>query len=167
MDENRVPFVALISLRKDGNKQSSPGIRTRASAVRVGCVNHDTTICRYAEIPEQIVCHQSIPGLTHIPSFQTPRPTIFSAPPRPNTRPHPSNTWTRQIPLIKSRVPSVALLPHPPPPPFPLNQAFHLCLSFPHIGFQQNVSMIAHSNPRGSPTSNRSTHRHSENHTHL
>ena len=33
---------------------------------------------------------------------------------------------------------------------FPLDQAFHLCLSFPHIGFQQNVSIIAHSTPRGS-----------------
>ena len=108
-----------------------------------------------AEIPEPRQCHQPIPG--HIPSFQTPRPTIFSAPPCPNTRLHPSNTWTGQIPLIESRVPSVALLPHPP---FPLNQAFHLCLFFPHVGFQQNVSMIAHSNPRGSPTSNRSTHRH-------
>ena len=45
------------------------------------------------------------------------------------------------------------------PPAFPRDQAFHLWLSFPHIGFQQNVPMIAHSTPRGSPTSNRSTHR--------
>ena len=43
---------------------------------------------------------------------------------------------------------------------FPLNQAFHLCLSFPRTGFQQNVPMIANSTPRGSSTSNRSTHRH-------
>ena len=48
----------------------------------------------------------------------------------------------------------------PPSSPFPLNQAFHLCLSFPCIVFHQNVPMIAHSSPRVSPTSSRSTHRH-------
>ena len=48
------------------------------------------------------------------------------------------------------------------PPTFPLNQTSHLCHSFPRIVFQQNVPMIAHSTPRGSPTSNRSTHRHQQ-----
>ena len=54
------------------------------------------------------------------------------------------------------RVLPVALLsPHLPTrsglPPLAL-------LWFAHIGFQQNVPMIAHSTPTGSPTSNRSTH---------
>ena len=59
-------------------------------------------------------------NLGHILSFQTPHPTIFSAPPRPNTRPHPSNRWTGQIPLIEP--PPILARPAPIPLKFPGRQ---------------------------------------------
>ena len=56
-------------------------------------------------------------NLGHILSFQTPHPTIFSALPHLNTRLHPSNRWTGQIPLIE-------------PPPTPAHPA-PILLKFP------------------------------------
>ena len=84
--------------------------------VGVGCINHHATMywCTENSRTNVLPPAHSRTNLGNILSFQTPHPTILFAPPRPNTRPHPSNRWTGQIPLIE---------PHPilgRPAPIPL-----------------------------------------------
>ena len=88
----------------------------------VGCINHHTTMYQCTENYRTDVLSpaHSRTNLGHILSFQTPHPTIFSAPPRPNTRPHPSNRWTGQIPLIEP--PPILARPAPIPLKFPGRQ---------------------------------------------
>ena len=85
-------------------------------------MNHHATTCRCTRKFRSSILPpaHSRTNLGHILSFQIPYPTIFSAPPRPNTRPHPSNRWTGQIPLIEP--PPILARPAPIPLKFPGRQ---------------------------------------------